>query len=123
TEAQLKANPYRIKLKSKVFSYAPDTFMVFTTKRGDQPLIIEHDGATQSRRVIIKKIKALAEFYNCGDYTRRYDYKSFRVLFVTKTQTRMQTLKEWTESLSIDGQSVFRFATHDQITPDQILHT
>ena len=122
TEAQLKAKPYRVKLSGKTFSYAPDTFLVFTTKRGEQPLILEQDGGTQSEKVIKKKVRALAAFYNSGDYTKRYKYKSFRVLFVTKTKARMQSLKQWTESLSIKGQKVFRFAIHQDIKPENILH-
>ena len=122
TEAQLKAAPQRVRVQTATgrkrdIAVVPDTFFSIQQGRYIYPFMVEQDGTTQTAKVIKQKIRMYHAYYTSGKYTERYGYNSFRVLFVTGSGKRLQSLKRWTEELNLDGQHHFYFAVHSQLSP------
>ena len=75
--------------------------------------------ATTQARDFARKVKGYIAYYSSGRYKKRYQTKSMRVLTVTTSERRLQSLKSATEE--IGGKKIFWFTTFDQITPQTAL--
>ena len=125
TEAELKANPERVRVQTarghrRDVTVIPDSFFTIKHEHYAYPFLVEQDGNTQTSKVIKQKVRMYHAYYATGKYTERFQYSSFRVLFVTGTMRRLDSLKQWTEDLTLDGQHHFYFAVHEQLTPTTI---
>lgn len=126
TEAQLKANHDRVKIhidggQRQWVTIIPDTYFFLWAHQRGFPCFVEYDGGTERSKVIKNKIRAYKAYYETGQYKKRYGYKAFRVLFVSKSEQRVQDLKTWTEELNIVGHHWFWFGVLKQLSPDKIL--
>ena len=139
-ERTLKRNHAKDKVRIKTtqghsaeVSVIPDAYFLLdtTTKVEDgykYHCFIEMDRGTETAAASTdrcdwtRKIQAYLEYYRSGKYHQRYHVtSSMRVLTVTTTPRRLQTLKEATEKAG--GVKRFWFTTIDKITPDTILET
>ena len=125
TEAELKSSPQRVRVQTasgrrRDVTVIPDSFFSVRHDSYVYPFLVEQDGTTQTSKVIKQKIRMYNAYYSSGKYTDRFGYKSFRVLFVTATGRRMQSLKQWTEELQVDGEHHFYFAVHSQLSPKTV---
>lgn len=66
-----------------------------------------------------RKIHVYLEYHRSGMSQSRYKTRSFRILTVTPSQTRLTTLKRVTET--VGGRNRFWFTTMDQIQPETVL--
>ena len=104
----------------------PDGYFYLQTPDYDFRFFLEVDRGTitaqwdvSGRRSWDRKIRAYLEYYDSGKYEERYGSTKGRVLTVTSSQERLETLKTITEEAG--GKDWFWFTTFDQVAPETVL--
>lgn len=123
-ESELKAHYDRVSIRTpsgklQAISLIPDSYFVLQTPRGLAHFFLEADLKSETVRVFKTKVLAYLAYYRSGQYERRYQTKSLRVLTVTTGQRRLDNLKQATEE--VGGKQGFYFTTFDQITSAALL--
>lgn len=104
--------------KRKYLPVTPDAFFGLQTNLGRSYFFLEVDMATQEHRRITRKIIAYREYWKKGLYGQKYGFNSFRVLFVTTTERRLNNLLKTAEKTG--AKNMFLFATQSDITEGRI---
>ena len=91
------------------------------TPRGVAHFFLELDRGTMTTRRFKQKILAYQVYYASGAYQRRYGTRSLRVLTVTTSAGRTESLKRISEQAG--GKQRYWFTTLEEITPQTILET
>ncbi|MEO8391729.1 MAG: replication-relaxation family protein [Chloroflexota bacterium] len=123
-ENELKADYDRVTIRtdsgrSQNISLIPDSYFSLQTPRGVAHFFLELDRGTMTTKRFKSKILAYQVYYASGAYQRRYGTRSLRVLTVTTTTGRTESLRKMTEHAG--GKQRYWFATLDQISPQTIL--
>lgn len=107
-------------------SVVPDGYGRLRAGENWYPFFIEADMATETGEALVfgnkdfaRKIVAYLEFYRSGQYSARYQAKSYRVLTVTTSQKRLENLMEVTERAG--GKRRFWFTTFDMLNRETVL--
>ncbi|MHB8625512.1 MAG: replication-relaxation family protein [Aggregatilineales bacterium] len=112
-EAAMKMDYDRVDIrlpngKRSAVSLIPDSYCVLQTPRGSAPFFIELDRGTETTQRFATKILAYRAYVEGGQYTRRYQSRSLRVLTITLSAKRLMNLKQATEQ--VGGTHLFWFA-------------
>lgn len=118
SEADLKAEYDRVVIQEKnsgkqLVSLIPDSFFVVETTRGKSPFFLEVDRGTETTGRFQTKVRAYQAYVQSGAYEKRYGYKSIRVLTVTFSRKRLDSLKSATGEAG--GKERYWFALHSDI--------
>lgn len=104
----------------------PDSYFRLETNEDRYNFFVECDLGTvtldstgEGKRDWVRKVRTYLEYYRSGAYERRYQTKDMRILTVTRSERRMQNLKEVTEGAG--GKSRFWFTTFDRMKQADIL--
>jgi hypothetical protein len=124
SEAELKVDFDRVPLKDafgkkQAVSLIPDGYFVLDTPLGKAHFFLELDRGTMTTKRFAAKIAAYTTYYRSGAYEQRYKTRSLRVLTVTLSEGRLVHLKKAAETVGADAR--FWFATHAQVTVQQVL--
>lgn len=80
---------------------------------------VTREATAWGKRDWARKVSAYLAYYHTGQYQKRYQTKSLRILTVTTGDTRLANLKATTEA--VGGKSRFWFTTFALATPERIL--
>lgn len=124
SEGDLKADYDYVSIRSEMgktmsVSVIPDSYFVLQTPRGIAHFFLEQDMGSMTTKRFKQKILAYQAYYANGLYEKRYQTKSLRVLTITSSQARVDSLLRSTEEAG--GKQRFWFTTLAQATPDHIL--
>lgn len=98
----------------------PDSYFALRVPQGVTHFFLELDRGTMELRRFKRKIITYLYYYASGGYERQYQTKSLRVLTVTTTPARLESLKETTEEAG--GHDPFYFTTLKQVASETVLH-
>lgn len=123
-DGALKADYERVKIRtirgrSKNVSLIPDGYFTLKVPKGKTNFFLELDRGTMTNQRFQEKILAYQAYISSGQYQRRYQTKSLRVLTVTVGKKRLINLKKKTEE--VEGNQVFWFTTLGQVSSDAVL--
>ena len=82
-----------------------------TIRRSRQALVFCHRKA---------KIQAIVKYWNSDEYKAIYGTSRLRIVTITTTEARMESLITWTRDEK--GGSRFWFTTFDKVTTEDIAH-
>jgi hypothetical protein len=123
-ENELKKGYDRVTIRNEQgrsvhISLIPDSYFVLETPRGIAHFFLELDRGTMTTKRFKSKVQAYQGYYASGAYQQRYETKSLRILTVTTSQARLESLKRVTEEAG--GKQRFWFTTLDRIQPATVL--
>lgn len=126
SEADLKAEYDRVTItnekgKQQSISLIPDSYFTIETSQGKASCFLEMDMGTMTVGRFATKIRAYLAYTQSGEYQKRYQTKSLRVLTITTSQTRCINLKAAAES--VGGDRRFWFSTKEQTERETVLHS
>jgi hypothetical protein len=98
----------------------PDGYFLLMAAGREFHHFLEVDLRNTNRKDWERKIKAYNAYHSSGLYKKRYNTKSLRVLTVTTTEARLETLVERTENAG--GGFRFWFTTFDRLTRKSALY-
>lgn len=124
SETDLKATFDRVDMRDTAgvrhtVSLIPDSYFVLDTPRGIAHLFLELDRGTMTTKRFQNKILTYLAYYQSGAYERRYHTRSLRILTVTLTARRLDSLRQGTRAL-VDGPR-FWFSTLPAISAETVL--
>lgn len=125
SEADLKADYDRVTIidhkgKKQSVSLIPDSYFTLETPKGKTSFFLEMDMGTMTVGRFQTKIRAYLAYTQSGEYQKRYQTKSLRILTVTNSEARCKNLK--TSAESIGGDRRFWFTTAEKVNTS-ILHS
>ena len=97
----------------KSLAVTPDGYFILKGKGKEARFFIEADRATETNRRWKDKIRGYVEYVKTGQYYKRYNAESLRVLTITTTQERLKNLHTTTNN--VKGASFFWFTTKERI--------
>ncbi len=97
----------------------PDGYFCLSTSRGKARFFLEVDLGTETLSKFAPQIKVYERYVASGQYQTRFSAKSLRVLVVTTTRKRLNSLMRVTER--VGGDRKYCFATIDHITKESVL--
>ena len=123
-DTTLKADYDRviIEVKSGVrreVSLIPDSYFVLQVPQGRTCFFLEFDRGTMTTARFREKVQAYSTYVASGQYERRYQTRSLRVLVVTTSRQRLHNLKRVTQEVS--GGQMFWFAEFGSIDQGSVL--
>ena len=123
-ESDMKADYDHVTIQSEKgrpssVSVIPDSYFVLDSPQGRAHFFLELDRGTMTSKRFKTKVLAYQQYYRSGAYQNRFQTKSLRILTVTTSQARADTLKVATEGAG--GKLRFWFTTLDQVHSDRIL--
>ena len=89
----------------KSLAVTPDGYFLLKGEGKEARFFIEADRATETNRRWKDKIRGYVEYVNTGQYYKRYNAESLRVLTITTTQERLKNLLTTTKN--VKGASFF----------------
>ena len=121
---QLKADYDRVVIhtpqgRKRTVSLIPDGYGVLQVPQGRACFFLELDRGTMTRARFRDKVLAYQAYIASGQYEKRYDTRSLRVLTVTSGPKRLENLRE--EAEQARGGRGFWFTMVEQITPETVL--
>ncbi len=121
SEWQVKQDYDRVRLhgRGRPIAVVPDSYFALETPRGKTHFLLELDRGTMTTKRFRTKIEAYIAYYRSGGYERRYKTRSLRMLTVTLSKGRLDSLKKVTEEAG--GKTWFWFGVLDELTPDTVL--
>jgi hypothetical protein len=122
-ESELKADYDRVTIrtasgKQQAVSLIPDGYFALQTPKGIAHIFLELDRGTTTSKRFRQKIVAYQTYHQTGGYERRYGAKNYRVMTVTTSEKRLQTLKAATED--VNGRDRFWFTTLQAVTEQSV---
>ncbi len=84
----------RIKIKNKTYPVIPDGFFGLEDQKGKFYFFLEADRSTMSNRRYLSKLKAYWYWKKEKGQTKKFNIKNFRVLTLTKSKERAESLRE-----------------------------
>jgi hypothetical protein len=123
-ESDLKSDYDRVNIRTdggrlKSVSLIPDSYFVLETPKGKAAFCLELDRGTMTTQRFKTKVLAYQAYYQSGDYQRRYQTRSLRVLTVTLSEVRAANLQRVTEAA--EGKQRFWFAVLNAISAETVL--
>lgn len=134
TERYFKRHPlivssHQATTQEKAPEVEPDDYFLLHTNNPephDYHRFIEIDNATTTGvsghdlyRSWSRKVGLYLEYYNSGEYTRRFNSRGMCVLTVTTSEARLQNLVQAT--IKAGGQARFWFSIFDKVTSESVL--
>jgi hypothetical protein len=122
-EAAMKTDYDRVSIRpsngtSQQVSLIPDSYFVVETPQGRAHCFLEVDRGTETRHRFATKILAYQAYVASGQYQRRYQTRSLRVLTVTTSPKRLAHLKATTEQ--VGGGRMFWFSELSALQPESV---
>lgn len=96
----------------------PDAYFVLNLGNRRAHFFLELDRGTMTLRRWKTRVRAYQAYIDSGKYQKRYQTQSLRILTVTTTQARLESLKQATAQ--VGARSIFWFSTLDQATADKV---
>lgn len=124
-DGQLKSQAYKeyvsVREEQEIRRVAviPDAYFILNYGDRRAHFFLELDRATMTSSRWVTRVKAYLEYVRSGQYTKRYQTTSLRILTVTTTEERLRNLKKATEKAG--GPKFFWFTTLDQVTASSVL--
>ncbi|MEP7288438.1 MAG: replication-relaxation family protein [Chloroflexota bacterium] len=97
----------------------PDSYLLIKTPKGEARFFLEVDRGTEGIPQFREQMEVYQEYILSGDYGRRYQSKSLRILVVTTGEQRLHNLRK--AIVQVGGGDYYWLTTRDQITPATIL--
>lgn len=97
----------------------PDAYFILNLGNRRAHFFLELDRATMTTERWKTRVLAYQEFIRSGRYQERYGTRSLRILTVTTTPQRLESLRNTTQK--VNGGDLFWFTPIDQATPATIL--
>jgi len=97
----------------KTLAVTPDGYFILKGEGKEARFFIEADRATETNRRWKDKIRGYVEYIKTGQYYKRYNAESLRVLTITTTQERLKNLYATTNS--VKGASFFWFTDKEKL--------
>jgi hypothetical protein len=124
TDAYLRSDYDRVMIKTvrghrRQISLIPDSYFVLLVPQGRACFFLELDRGTMTLGRFSEKILAYQSYIESGQYHRRYNTHSLRVLIVTLGEKRLLNLKRKTEA--VGGEKIFWFTTLSEVSADSVL--
>lgn len=95
----------------------PDAYLELDTPQGLRAMFVEMDLGTESLRIWRRKTQAYLQLALSGAFTARFQQPQFRVLVVTPSERRVQTVRQAVCALTT---KIFWFATFEVLTGDAL---
>ncbi len=115
-EWELKALKERVKdpeRSGKFLPITPDGYFILKDNDREARFCVEADRSTETNRRWKDKVRGYVEYVRTGQYFKRYNAESLRVLTVTTSPKRLENLL--TATKEVEGASFFWFTTKDKI--------
>lgn len=93
----------------------PDGYFEIASAQGVRCVFVEVDLGTEATPVLVKKASLYLQLATSGDFTKIFSRSQFRVLVVTTSERRVNTLRSAIAKLT---DKVFWFGTLDMVTAD-----
>jgi len=103
----------------KTLAVTPDGYFILKGEGKEARFFIEADRATETNRRWKDKIRGYVEYVKTGQYYKRYNAESLRVLTITTTQERLENLLATTKN--VKGASFFWFTTKEKILNNNVI--
>jgi len=103
----------------KFLPIVPDGYFILKDCNWKARFCVEADRATETNRQWKDKVRGYVEYVRTGQYFRRYNSESLRVLVITTSQKRLENLLITTKA--VKGASFFWFTTIDKIIDSNII--
>jgi hypothetical protein len=123
-DAMLRSDYDRVRIataggRQREVSVIPDSYFVLRVPQGKAHFFLEVDRGTMTTARFRSKVLAYQAYIQSGQYQRRYQTKSLRILTITLSEHRLRNLKQEAEAVS--GQP-FLFTTMNRIAPESIFN-
>jgi len=103
----------------KFLPITPDGYFILKDNNREARFSVEADRATETNRRWKDKVRGYVEYVKTGQYFRRYNAESLRVLTVTTSPKRLENLSTTTKD--VEGASFFWFTTEDKILNHNVI--
>jgi hypothetical protein len=97
----------------------PDGYFCLSTPKGMARFFLEVDRGTEALSKVAPQLQVYEAYTSSGQYQERFQAKSLRILIVTTTPKRLDSLKTLTHSMG--GDRKYWFTTLSSLTPATIL--
>ena len=97
----------------------PDGYFFLSTPQGKARFFLEVDRGTETLSKFAPQIRVYEAYVASGQYQERFQAKSLRVLIVTTTPKRLESLMRVTEH--VGGDRKYCFTTFDRLTKETAL--
>lgn len=121
-EWELKALKEKVRDPEKPGKFLPinpDGYFILRDHNRKARFCVEADRATETNRRWKDKARGYVEYVQTGQYFKRYNAESLRVLTVTTSQKRLENLL--TATKAVKGASFFWFTTKDKISNTNVI--
>lgn len=108
-----------VEVEGEKVPFIPDGYFIVHLGDRRAHFFLELDQATMGHQRWKAKVSAYKTFVESGKYQERYQTRSLRVLTVTTTPSRLENLKQTTES--VGGDHLFWFTTIQQAISESVL--
>jgi hypothetical protein len=97
----------------------PDGYFCLNTPKGKSRFFLELDRGTEVLSKVLPQLQVYEAYTVSGQYQTRFQAKSLRILIVTTTPKRLQSLKA--TARKVEGDRKYWFTTFDQIKSQTVL--
>jgi hypothetical protein len=94
----------------------PDGYFEIASAQGVRPTFVEVDLGTEATPVLVKKASLYLTLATSGDFSKLFSRSQFRVLVVTTSERRLNTLRSAVAKLT---DKIFWFGTLDMVTAER----
>jgi hypothetical protein len=94
----------------------PDGYFEIASAQGARPTFIEVDLGTEATPVLVKKASLYLQLATSGDFSKLFSRSQFRVLVVTTSERRLNTIRSAVAKLT---DKIFWFGTLDMVTAER----
>lgn len=120
-EIVFRRRPDRIVVNGRKTPVYPDGFCIIETPAAKGYMFVEADRGTEGIEQFKSQVNIYQEYIRSGQYEKRFQTKSLRILVVTTSYRRLQSLRKAT--VAVGGGARYWFTTFDRVTPQTVLTT
>lgn len=120
-EIAFRRHPDRIIVNGRKTPVYPDGFCILETPAAKGYMFVEADRGTEGIEQFKSQVNIYQEYIRSGLYETRFQTKSLRILVVTTSDRRLQSLRKAT--VAVGGGARYWFTTFDRVTPQTVLTT
>ena len=110
----------RVRIEDETYPVAPDAYIGLKDKEGKFYFFLEADRSTMSDRRFLKKTRGYFLWWKEKGHINKFEIKHFRVLTLTKSEERAETLRKVTLKVKGDenqeGSTLFWFSDESRIS-------